>query len=296
MRVLVTGASGLVGRKLVPLLEGNGHTVTGCDLEVDVSDPAAIGSTIGRVEPEAIIHLAAMSASRNPDDDPSDIFRINFGGAAALFDAVAAQVPKARVLFISSGLIYGPLPLDSAGFDETVPFQPNNAYGWSKAAGDRLAEARAEAGLDILRIRPFNHTGWGRREDFVESRLAKQIVQIERGEIEPQVHAGNMAGTRDFLDVADVVEAYGQLLDPQVPKGAYNIASGQGRSIREIWDRLAALSPAEPELVCDESKQDPSDRSIGDASRLRKATGWAPRIDLDVTLGEVLRFWRETLA
>ena len=301
MQIMVTGAAGLVGRQLVPHLERAGHSVASCDLagcafELNVADPISLAGAVAEIRPDAVIHLAAISATRNPDDDPADIFRINFGGTANLFDAVEAIVPKARVLFISSGLIYGPLNAEQHAADETAPLQPRGAYGWSKAAGDRLAEARADAGLDIFRVRPFNHTGWGRREDFVESRLAKQIVEIERGEAAPQVHASNVAGTRDFLDVSDVVEAYLRLLDPAVPKGAYNVASGTGRTIQEIWDRMIALSPTEAELVIEPQHQDGSDRSIGDATRLKSATGWAPSVEIDHTLAQVLRFWRETLA
>lgn len=295
MRVLVTGASGLVGSRLVPALEGAGHRVHGCDLDVDVASAAAFAPVVSSFAPEAIAHLAAISATRDPDEDPSAVFRINYGGAAVLFETTARLAPGARVLFVSTGLIYGSLAPRARSFDEQAALRPRGAYGWSKATGDRLGQAWAERGLDVVRARPFNHTAAGRRDDFVESRLARQLAAIELGQQEPVVHALNVRAVRDFLTVDDVVAAYQALLDPAVEPGAYNIASGRGVSILEIWQKLLAHASVEPELVWREEDQDETDRSVGDATRLKDVTGWSPRGDLDATLGSILDFWREHL-
>ncbi|MBW2245355.1 MAG: NAD-dependent epimerase/dehydratase family protein [Deltaproteobacteria bacterium] len=297
MRILVTGAGGLVGRLLLPRLQADGHETIGCDLEVDVADPAAIGALVEEVIPDAIVHLAAISATRNPADDPAEIFRINYGGVGCVLAAMRAHAPGARLLLVTSGLIYGTALAEGETFDESAPLRPRGAYGWSKAAGDRLAAYQAaEAGLDVVRVRPFNHTGPGRREDFVEAKLARQLAAIERGIQAPVVEAWNVEGTRDFLDVEDVIDAYAQLLSPEVPPGVYNVASGRGLRIREIFERLLAHSTVEAELVVPAEVQDPSDRSVGCADRLRAATGWAPKRDLDDTLGRLLESWRGVLA
>jgi GDP-4-dehydro-6-deoxy-D-mannose reductase len=198
-------------------------------------------------------------------------------------------------LFVSSGLVYGSLPPHQEGFDEGAPLRPRGAYAWTKAAADRLAALRREEGLDIVTVRPFNHTGPGRRADFAESRLAREIAAVELGLQEPVVKAYNLAATRDFLAVDDVVEAYLRLLEPRVVAGTYNVASGHGRTIQEIWDALRVHSPAPVRLVSDPAEADPSDRSIGNARRLRAATGWVPTRDLDAALGRLLAWWREEL-
>ncbi len=291
MKAVVTGARGLVGRVLVPMLERSGIEVHGCDLEVDVADPDAIGAFIAAVQPDAVVHLAAISATHLDEEAASAIFRINFGGSAAVLDAVRAHAPGARLLFVSSGLIYGRLARGESSFDEQAPFRPRGAYEWTKAAGDRLmAEVRD---LDVIRARPFNHTGWGRRDDFVESRFARQLVAIEAGRQPPEVRAYNVAGARDFLAVRDVCDAYVRLLDRSVPAGSYNIASGQGTTIREIFERLVAVSGIEAGLVVDPADQDADDRSVGNAGKLRHATGWKPETPLDETLADVIAFWRE---
>ncbi len=303
MHILVTGAAGLVGRQLLPRLEREGHDAMGCDVagsgcehEVDVANPVAFGALVDALRPEAIVHLAAISATRTPEDDPAQVFRVNFGGVQSVLAAVRERVPAARLLLVSSGLIYGCDLAEGEAFDETAPFRPRGAYGWSKAAGDRLASLHAEQhGLDVVRVRPFNHTGPGRRDDFVEARLARQIAAVELGIQPPFVDALNVEGTRDFLAVEDVIDAYAKLLAPSVPAGTYNIASGQGVRIREVFDRLLAGSTAEAELRVAPEQQDPSDRSVGNAQRLRDATGWAPHRDLDETLGRLLESWRRTL-
>lgn len=297
MRILVTGAGGLVGRQLLPRLEADGHEVVGCDLEVDVADPVAIGRLVGETAPDAIVHLAAISATRNPGDDPAEIFRINYGGVGCVLEAMRTHAPRARLLLVTSGLIYGTGLAEGEAFDEQAPLHPRGAYGWSKAAGDRLAALHAEEfGLDLVRVRPFNHTGPGRRDDFVEAKFARQIVLIERGLQEPVVEAWNVEGTRDFLDVEDVIDAYARLLSPEVPAGVYNVASGCGVRIREIFERLLAHSSVKAELMVPADAQDASDRSVGCAERLRAATGWTPSRDLDDTLGRLLESWRVALA
>lgn len=291
MKAVVTGAGGLVGRVLVPKLEASGFDVHGCDLEVDVADPDAIGAFVAQVEPDAVVHLAAISATRLDDDAASSIFRINFGGAAAVLDAVRAHAPSARLLFVSSGLIYGRLAPGEESFDESAALRPRGAYEWTKAAGDRLMAEVHD--LPVIRARPFNHTGWGRRDDFVESRFAKQLVAIEAGRLPREVSAFNVEGARDFLAVRDVCDAYVRLLDPSVPAGSYNIASGQGTTIREVFERLVAVSGIQAELITDPADQDADDRSVGNAGKLRGATGWEPVTPLDESLLEVIDFWRE---
>src|SRR4029450_7132900 len=150
----------------------------------------------------------------------------------------------------------------------------------------------AAAGMDVVRVRPFNHTGRGRPELFVESSLARQIVEIAAGRRAPRLAVGNLDAVRDFLDVGDVVAAYLRLLDPSVPAGLYNVASGVGRPIREVLDgllRLAGLVEGRlPEIVVEPARWRPTDRAVGSAARLRAATGWLPRTPIEETLRQLL--------
>lgn len=293
MRVLVTGASGFVGARLRPALEAAGHTVLAPEL--DVADGPALAAAVARLRPEAAVHLAALSHVPDAEARPEAAYRVNFLGARNLLEAVRTGAPAARVLLVGSGAAYGAAPAGGASFTEESPLRPGDAYGRTKAAADLLGAVYARRGLDVLRVRPFNHTGAGRPETFVESSFARQIAEIEAGARPPHLEVGNLDAVRDFLPVEDVVSAYLRLLEPAVPARAYNVASGRGTTIRELLDLLLTRSSVRPEIRVDPSRWRPADASVGSAARLARATGWAPRVPLGDALGALLESWRHEL-
>ena len=128
-------------------------------------------------------------------------------------------------------------------------------------------------GLDVVRVRAFNHAGPGQSDAFVLSSFARQIAEIESARRPPVLRVGNLDSVRDFLDVADVVDAYVRLLDPRVPAGAYNVASGCGRRIGDLLDALVARSGVELRIDVDPERLRPRDVAVGDASRLLPERG-----------------------
>jgi GDP-4-dehydro-6-deoxy-D-mannose reductase len=299
LRVLVTGARGFVGGRLLPRLAAAGHTPIGVDLEVDVGDLDAVTQAVRSAAPDAVIHLAALSFVPDSYRDPLATFRVNFLGVRNLLDAVAAHAAGARVVVVSTGNVYGVATPPAPPFDERARLFPGSPYARAKAAADLLARSYAERGLDVVRVRPFNHTGRGRPVSFVESSLARQAVEISLGRRRPRIEVGNLDAVRDFLDVGDVVDAYLRLLDRSVAPGVYNVASGVGRSVREVLGSLLALvGIAEPtvEIAVEASRWRPTDHAVGNAARLRGATGWAPRIPFDDTLRALIEGWRAELS
>jgi GDP-4-dehydro-6-deoxy-D-mannose reductase len=298
VRVLVTGAEGFVGGRLIPRLVAVGHTPIGVDRDVDVADRDAVDGAVVAAAPEAVVHLAAISFVPDSVREPAATFRVNFLGVRHLLEAVAQHAPRARVLVVGTGNVYGVATPPARPFDERSPLRPGSPYAVAKAAADLLARSHAARGLDVVRVRPFNHTGRGRPESFVESSLARQIVEIALGRRAPRLAVGNLDAIRDFLDVEDVVTAYVRLLDRSVPAGLYNVASGVGRSVREILGLLleiAGLAPSKIEIAVEPARWRATDHAVGDASRLRAATGWVPRVELRDTLRALLEGWRAEL-
>ncbi len=296
MRVYVTGARGFVGTRLVARLEAAGHVVVATDRELDVADGSAVGRAVAQALPQAVVHLAAISFVPETFERPDEVFRVNFLGARHLLEAVRRRAPGARVLLVGTSNVYGSAPPDALPFDESAPLRPGSPYAWTKAAADLLGAAYARRGLCVLRIRPFNHTGPGRPDRFVESSLARQIAEIELGRRPPRLEVGNLDAVRDFLDVDDVVEAYARLLGPAAPPGVYNVASGRAVPVRALLDALLAHSPARPQVEVRPERWRPADAIVGRAAKLTQATGWAPRRSLEDTLGRLLAWWREQLA
>ena len=295
MRVFVTGVAGFVGQRLEARLQAAGAQVIGTDLELDVGDAGRVAEAVAAESPDPIVHLAAISFVPEAARNPQAVYRVNFLGAHSILEATQKISPGVRLLLVGSGHVYGSAEPDAPPFDESAPLRPDSSYAWSKAAGDLLGGFYENRGVDVVRVRPFNHTGPGRPDRFVESSFARQIAEIEAGLRPPKMAVGNLDAVRDFLDVEDVLDAYLRLLDPKVPAGPYNVASGKGTSIRDLLDLLLAETSIRPEVTVDQARWRPADSSVGSAERLEKATGWAPTIPLRQTLRRLLDGWREAV-
>jgi nucleoside-diphosphate-sugar epimerase len=297
VRVLVTGSRGFVGGHLVPELVARGLRPIETDREdLDVADPDAVDALVASERPDAVVHLAALSSIGAARRDPRQAFRVNFAGARNLLAAVSRHAPRARVLLVGSGEAYGPLASEAAPFDEGAALRPDSVYGRSKAAADLLGAAWSARGLDVVRVRAFNHSGPGQSAEFALASFARQLCEIEKQMHEPILRTGNLESIRDFLDVRDVAAAYAALLDRGVPQGAYNVASGEGRRIGALLGRLMQIVGVRAELRVDPARLRPADRSIGDASRLRRATGWTPQVAIEATLASVVDDWRRRIS
>lgn len=292
MRVFVTGASGFVGRRLLPRLGELGHQAIGADRDVDVTRGEAVDRALRQHAPDAIVHLAAMSSVAESWAQPELCYRQNYLGSRNLLHGVLARCPQARVLLIGSADQYAASRPRAQPFDESIALRPRSPYARTKAAAEMLASTIAEDhALDVVRVRAFNHTGAGQADHFVASSFARQLARIRLGRMAPRMRVGNLDSVRDFLHVDDVIEAYCALLDPAVPADVYNVASERASSIRSVLDTLIAISGIEPVIETDPARWRETDWLVGDASRLRRATGWRPRIPLEDLLHELYAHW-----
>jgi GDP-4-dehydro-6-deoxy-D-mannose reductase len=293
MRAAITGSSGFVGSHLVPYLRDCGDDVVTIDHNgtppVDVTDAAEVRAVLQGVRPDAVYHLAALSHVGRSWDAPETVFRVNALGALNVLRA-CADSGVTRVLVAGSADVYGAVADADLPLTEAAPIRPITPYGASKAAADVLAlQAFLGDGLPTLRVRAFNHTGPGQGTSMLVPGLARRIADAERSG-GSKVSVGNLDVVRDLSDVRDVVRAYRLLVDRAEPGEAYNVCSGRGVSVREVAERMLAMSDASLELVVDPDLVRPVDvpRLVGSADRLHAATGWTPEIDLDRTLSEVL--------
>jgi GDP-4-dehydro-6-deoxy-D-mannose reductase len=174
-----------------------------------------------------------------------------------------------------------------------------NLYGSSKAAADIASLFYVERhGLDIVRVRAFNHTGPGQSPRFVCSDFARQVASAAlRPKTRQPILAGNLEARRDFSDVRDVIRAYVLALE-RCPKGeVYNIASGKAVRIGDMLSKLIVLSGVQIKIKQDSRRFRPLDAPVvvGDSTKFRRATGWQPRIPFDKTLQDLLEYWRANL-
>jgi GDP-4-dehydro-6-deoxy-D-mannose reductase len=308
-RTLVTGAAGFVGAHLIPALEASGREVIGVHLPelspgraaiewraCDLREPAAVRALVLATRPTEVVHLAALAAPAEVERAPLEALRANLFALDALLAALTHSAPQAKLLFVSTGEVYGPAAADALPRRETDPLRPMNLYAATKAAGEvRVSLSVTRDRLDARVARPFNHTGPGRPSLYAESSFAEQIARIERGEQEPVLRVGNLDPVRDFSDVRDVAAAYLVLLERGEPGATYNVCSGQARSMRSVLERLLARSTARPRVEVDPARYRPlppdSLAFTGDASKLR-ALGWAPSHSVDAALDALLDAYR----
>lgn len=302
-RVLVTGAAGFVGHHLVRELESSGHEVATTDAlqpdapaahglpdysTADLRDGESMRALVRATRPDAVVHLAGVSFVPDGARDPSLALTVNIGGTWTLAEALAAEAPRARLLFVSTAQVYGTIP-SPAPLREESPLRPLSLYAVTKVAGESLLLARHAAGtLDAVVARPGNHTGPGQTPKFVAPAFARQVLSAKRGEI-AALRVGNLDSIRSFADVRDVVRAYRLLLERGVPGGVYNVASPANVRIGDLLGRLRALAGCDAPVETDPALWRPTDACPDlDVSRLRADTGWAPAFSLDDTLRDLL--------
>ena len=290
VRVLVTGSRGFVGTWLLRHLADAGDEVVGLDTEVDVTDPAALSAAVEKIAPDAVCHLAAQASVGRSWAEARATFEVNTVGALNLLDAAGALARPPRVLLVSSAEVYGRVAADELPIREEHPFRPASPYAASKASAELLGlQAWLGSGLEVVRVRPFNHTGPGQVPDYVVPALARQVAEAARSGAD-HLSVGNLAARRDLTDVRDVVRAYRRLLTDGRPGEVYNVCRGESVLIEDVARRLLALAGVDLPLVIDPSRMRPVDVPDlrGDPSRLRETTGWTPTIELDRTLQDVL--------
>ena len=262
-----------------------------------MTDVGLLANDMEQAAPEVVYHLAALTHVGQSWSEPAETFRVNAMGTLNVLQAAAHLSEPPVVVLVSSAEVYGPAS-GAAALDEQAELRPVTPYAASKVAAEFLGlQAFLGGGLRVVRARPFNHVGPGQSENFVVSALARRMVEAELART-GTVRVGNLAASRDFTDVRDVVRAYRLLASGGVAGEAYNVCSGRTVSIAELAAMMAGLASQRIELVEDPALFRPVEVPVllGNASKLVDATGWRPEIGLLETLSDVLEHWRETLS
>lgn len=316
-RILITGASGFVGRHVLRAFRdvfnsaeilavgrrSSSNVPDGIVYEsLNLVDSVAVAGLIHTFRPTEVLHLAAESSVVRADGSRFDTWRINLGALYNLIDAIDRTGEPCTFAFVSSGEVYGRAFNEHCPVTERTTPQPKSAYGRSKWLGEQLLIRSTEGTLlKPIVLRPFNHIGPGQDLAFAVASFAHQIALIEAGQCSPIVEVGNLSPQRDFLDVSDVVDAYIKIFQsfemfdsPQT----FNICSGRARSIESILMSLRELSRVAFEIRFDRGRMRKSELPLafGDAFRLQQVTGWAPKMDATMSLARILDDARAKIA
>ena len=239
---LVTGLAGFTGHYVARELEalgyevvglGQGRALAGRHLAVDLRDARRLGELVAEIQPQVVVHLAAVAFVAH--GDVSDIYSSNIVGTRNLLAALAACKRRAeKVLLASSANVYGNAEVPV--LDESCAVQPENDYAVSKCAMELMSRHWRDD-LPIVVSRPFNYTGVGQSLSFLLPKLVDHFARRL-----PQVELGNIDVYRDFSDVRTVADAYARLLGAGESGEVYNVCSGVSYSIQDILLMLAELA------------------------------------------------------
>jgi len=297
MTILITGASGFIGRRLLDHLRAGGIDVAGMGRSTHAAPPLAwitvpdytlasmLAATQGMTF-DAVVHLAAAGV-HPADRDPATLVEGNALAPAAVVQLAHARSARA-VIVGGSSAEYAPSEENVIG--ETAPLESTALYGATKAAGGLVSLAvAASLGLPCAVLRFFNVFGAGEAPHRLLPSLYRSLREDRPVDLSPG------AQIRDFIHVDDacraVTEALGALSSGGLPPGAYNVATAVGHSVREFAEAVAdAMGRDRSLLRFGALPMRPDDRPmiVGDASRLRTATGWVPSSSFrDAVIGSI---------
>lgn len=313
--VLVTGADGFIGSHLTEELVKKGEKVKAfCyynsfgtwgwidtlpkeiknEIEVfmgDIRDPNGVRTAMKGMD--VVYHLAALIAIPFSYHSPDSYVDTNIKGTLNVLNA-ARDLEVKRLLVTSTSEVYG--TAQYVPIDEKHPFQGQSPYSATKIGADRLAESFWRSfNLPVTIVRPFNTYGPRQSGRAV---IPTIITQLLAGQTE--IKLGSLTPTRDFNYVKDTAAGFMAIADcPEAIGQELNIATGVEHSIGDLAKELIAQINPEAWIVCDEERLRPEksevNRLLGDSTKLRQLTGWAPKYTFAQGLAETIAFLRDNL-
>ncbi|MCD5979549.1 GDP-mannose 4,6-dehydratase [Pseudomonas quasicaspiana] len=270
-RALITGIHGFTGRYMAAELKAQGCEVIGIGrqpseeagyYQVDLADTAALQKLLAEIQPDIVVHLAAVAFVGHGVADA--FYQVNLIGTRNLLEAIdeCGKTPDC-VLIASSANVYG--NASEGSLDETTPASPANDYAVSKLAMEHMANLW-QARLPLIIARPFNYTGVGQDENFLLPKIVAHFLRKA-----DRIELGNLDVWRDFSDVRAVVSAYRGLLETRPLGQTINVSSGVTHSLREVIDMCSEITGHEiitevnPAFV----RENEVKTLCGDNSRLR---------------------------
>ena len=303
MRVLVTGGAGFIGSHIVDACVAAGHEVTVIDdlstghrenvnakarfLPLDIRSEE-IDGLFRESRFEIVSHQAARGNVRASMEDPWVYADVNVRGGINLLEAARRHGVRKIVYSSTGGCVYGELQYWPA--DERHPIRPRDPYGASKASFELyLPVYEMNYGLQYTILRYPNVYG-PRQDPFGEA----GVVSIFTGQMllgKPTIINGDGEQSRDYVFVGDVVQANVLALEGG-DNDVFNLGWGRGTTVNEIFHGLRALTGYAGEEHHGPAKLGEVRRNDLDASKIKSALGWKPRVALEEGLRRTVEFFR----
>ena len=272
--ILVTGATGFIGRRLVHRLEQSGNRVHrfARSLGNDILETGAFNPFLDKGV-DIVFHLAGRIFVPDSWKNPAEFYAVNTLGTQHVLDFCSTT--KARHIFVSA-YIYG-IP-QYLPIDELHPVSPNTPYNHSKWLAEELCRFYAkEMGVRTVVLRPFNLYGPGQSDHFL---IPTIVRQARRGD---EIIVKDDAPRRDYLHVDDFVDACILSLEySALPFWVFNVGSEYSVSVREVIETaIRALGTHVNWRSAGKNRKNEIPDTIADCSAIKRALNWRPRMSFE---------------
>ena len=263
--ILVTGATGFLGRHVVPRLRERGDAVATASSEN--GDVAELATWSRLPAASVVLHLAGKSFVPASWSDPGGFVRCNLLGTMGALDYCARH--GARLVFISSYLYGRP---ESLPIPESARLLANNPYALSKKLAEEACRFYAASlGVDITILRPFNVYGTGQSESFLIPSIIRQAAAGEA------IRVKDLEPRRDYVYIEDVVRAIISAVDRRGGLDIFNIGSGTSHSVEELVRVVQALMGTSlPVVSAGDRRKDEVIDTVADITHATRSLGWSP--------------------
>ncbi len=302
-RALVTGGAGFIGSHLSTSLLAGGAKVRVVDdlssghrrnlaegaefVEATILDEGKLREAMDGCE--AVIHLAAEVSVPRTWEDPERAFRINLEGTERVF-RIAGEMGVRGVVFASSAAVYGPTP--SLPSKEGDRFDCASPYAAHKAAGELLLQSYSRRyGFHAASLRFFNVFGPRQDPKSAYAAVISAFMDAAAAGRSPLVF-GDGSQTRDFVPVADVVEAIRLAADPsrELRGDVFNVGLGQRRSLLDLLRVLSQVSGRDLDPQFQPPRAGDVPHSCASIERARRVLGYAPPVSFEDGLAATWRW------
>jgi UDP-glucose 4-epimerase len=301
-KVLITGGAGFIGSTLTKHLASEGCEVFVIDNlsfgrrelvsvpddhfhEVDILDKDGLHAAMHRIQPQWVLHLAAIHFIPYCNAHPYESANINLTGTANLLDECREIESVEQVFFASTAAVY---PISDDAVSEEHPVGPLDIYGLSKLMGERLCnEFHLATGIPMVIGRFFNAFGPNETNPHLIPEIQKQVNDGVRS-----IALGNVEPKRDFIHTEDMSRAMSALLKSGVEGiEVFNIGRGIEYSVKEIVEAFSRQLGEELSIVTDPERVRKTDRMhlLAEVSKLKRRTNWQPEWDIDQGVKTLLK-------
>jgi len=294
LKILITGGAGFIGSAVIRELQAESHEIyvvdnlsfgdrafisipDDCFIHEDIRNRERILAIFDEIQPDWVIHLAAIHFIPYCNQNPFESSNINVQGTINVLDAVERTSSVKKVFYASTAAVY---PIVDSAIREDHIVDPLDVYGLSKLVGEHLMnELHLKTGVTSVICRFFNAFGPNETNPHLIPEIQDQINAGKR-----EISLGNLEPKRDFIHTYDMARAVRMLME-KVDRGIeiFNLGRGIEYSVVEIVEAFSRQLGEEVTIVQDPDRMRKTDRLhlLADVSKLKDYTGWEPEWGID---------------